>query len=215
MSAETFRELTKCLDLTEEHIGAAVESREETRALLEHLASIAKPEEGAPKVLRVFVRLVEDRVEWLDGDLHVELTSKGASTSIDLSLDLGVGTQERLFPPLEFGVALNEFEVSIEKYRWLVGPFVMTHEVGKVTLATPDEARRSVAPAPRVGLSRSSLTPPAFDDPDFMVTPEETQALGPADQTMEVQVPSLPPSSQAFADNESPTADRKVPRIPK
>lgn len=208
----SFLRLTRCLDLTEEHIGEAIASRETTLLLLDHIANIARPDDGAPKVLRVFVRMIEDEVAWLDGDLHIELISFREVTAVDLSVDLGVGISERLFPTFEFNVPLNEFEVSIEKYRWLIGPFVMTHEVGKVTLATPSEARRSVAPPPRVGVSRSSLTPPAFDDPDFMLTPEETQSLGPADATLEVEVPSLPPASQAFAENESPTAERKVPR---
>jgi len=212
MGVPSFLQLTRCLDLTEEHITEAIASRETTLLLLDHLASVARPEDGAPKVLRIFVRLNEGDAPWVDGDLHVELISFREVTAIDLSVDLGVGISERLFPTFEFNVPLNEFEVSIEKYRWLIGPFVMTHEVGKVTLATPNEARRSVAPAPRVGVSRSSLTPPAFDDPDFMPTPEETPSLGAADATLEVQVPSLPPASQAFADNESPTAERKVPR---
>src|ERR1700722_2069736 len=93
-----YDDLNRCFELTDRMVAEAVPSKKETKALLDRLATIAKPNEGAPKILLVFARMATTSCEWLDGDLRVELVGDGDVAVIEVMTELGGGLRERALP---------------------------------------------------------------------------------------------------------------------
>lgn len=155
------------MDLTVEHAKQAAGSSAEIRALLKHVAEIARPGEGCPKILMAIARLVGQ--DWIDGELRVELSGDEASTTVIVMCEHGVGIRERLFPVVRFGVPLDEFQRALELAPHLVLPLKVTEEPGKLVLTpllTPekrgDAAPREfeLEPASLAEEERSTAPPP-------------------------------------------------------
>lgn len=160
------------------------------RTLLKRVVEIAVPEAGCPKVLMAVARLVGQ--EWLEGgDLRVELTGDDANTTLTIMCDYGVGIRERLLPPAELPVPLDEFSRALELSPRLVLPLRITDEVGKIILTpllTPEHrSTETVA----VRIDERSL-----GDQDRQTVPP----LGPAE-------PEVTPEAKLEASKQSYTAE--------
>ena len=105
--------IQRCRDITDDHIDAAIESRDATRALLEHALSISKPREAGARVLLVFAKMATSACDWLEGALRVELTRQGVETFIDSYAEIGAGLKERVFSRMAFNVPFEEFVLAI------------------------------------------------------------------------------------------------------
>ena len=70
----------RCVDLTEDDIDDGLKSVASMRALLEHMARIARPDEGAAKILVAISRIATTACEWLEGKLHVAVMQRPGAT---------------------------------------------------------------------------------------------------------------------------------------
>lgn len=92
------------------------------RELLEHLARIAKPDEGAAKILVAISRIATTSCEWLDGWLHVEVDDIVGATEIEVCSDLGGELRELIFPRLLLAVEQSELVEAVKTAPRLVTP---------------------------------------------------------------------------------------------
>ena len=171
---------TRCADLDGKQVMRALRSPEAMRELLEHMANVAAPREGATKILVPLCQMGSKRCRWIDGALSIEIVDlEGSRTKILAGVDIGGGARELLFPKLVLEVPWQEFASAVEHAPRLVEP--MTSRVKKrsillaadaetiATVAPPsfaiaeDSWRRSLPPAVRL-----SLGPPLAMDAPFM-----------------------------------------------
>lgn len=149
------RSIQRCRDITDDHINAAIESRGDTRGLLEHLVAISKPREAGARVLLVFAKMASPACDWLDGALRIEIARDGTGTVIESFSVIGAGLKERVFPRLVFNVPFEEFLVAIKKFPQAIAPMsIELQNEDKLSLSAA-EAEKVLAedddkPAPRL-----------------------------------------------------------------
>jgi hypothetical protein len=93
--------------------------RDKIFALIERMARIARPRQGAARLLTVFARLAE--CGWLEGELEILLCDLGEATGIDVMLHDGLSFV-RLHAPIRVGVPFNEFTTAFERDPLAVSP---------------------------------------------------------------------------------------------
>jgi hypothetical protein len=118
------------------------------RELLTHMATLAKPREGATKILVPICQMASKRCTWVDGGLVVEINemANGERTKIVVALDIGGGSRELLIPKLDLEVPWNEFASAIETAPRLVEPMKVRVKKRSVLLAVDAELISTVAP---------------------------------------------------------------------
>lgn len=89
-----------------------VSPRDRAMALLERMADVARPRQGAARMLLVFARLAEQA--WLAGTLSVELEPHDEHTLITASLEDAHG-RRALHPPFDVEAPLDEFVRALER----------------------------------------------------------------------------------------------------
>ncbi len=142
-----YAHIKRCFDVTNDDIAAAVESREETLALLRHLAAVSQPDTGAPKVVLVFARMATTACEWLDGTLRVDLKAVGSKTQVDVTSELGGGLLERVFPTLRLDVEIGELSRTIGRAEQRILPLrVLASTATHIVLGATEAERRSTMP---------------------------------------------------------------------
>lgn len=101
-------------------------------ALLDRMAEVARPRQGAPRILFVLARLAS--CEWLEGDLEVTLRAEGNDTIVDLTVDDGMNLN-RLRPSLTLSVPFHEFETSVERITDFLEPLKVAERVEGQSIA--------------------------------------------------------------------------------
>ena len=167
----------RCIDVTAAQIEQALVSSATMGALLRHMAKIARPGEGAPKILVPIARMASNACDWIDeGGLTAEITPVEGKTVIAVAIDLGLGMRELLFPRLQLGVPYEEFTRVLENAPQLVFPMKCKRTKKSVLLTCAEEVMGTLAP-PTFASSeadvrsvlpaklRRSLAPIAPDEP--------------------------------------------------
>lgn len=104
-----------CFEVTEDVIDEALRPaadlmeespRERVFALLTHMSTIARPRQGAVKLLDVLAGI--SRCDWIEGSLEVRMLGDGERTTIELLVDDGLCTV-KLRDALKLEVPLTEF----------------------------------------------------------------------------------------------------------
>ncbi len=153
-----FGHITRCFDLRDTDIAAAMAGRDSARALLAHLSAVSAPDTGVAKVLLVFARMATTACEWLDGDLAVEITGEGASTRVDVATELGGGLRERVLPPIELAAPMDELIRAIERVPHMIAPLVVASKSKtRIVLAATALVRKTSVPPPPIEISAESL----------------------------------------------------------
>lgn len=153
-----FHHIQRCGDLSQADLESALESRGTIKELLDRLAQVSAPDSGVPKVLLLFAQVAKTDVDWLDGDLRVELVAAGDMTVLEVLTDLGGGMRERLFTPVAMNTPMDEFKRAAERSSSLLAPLQMkTQAGGRVVFVGTAEARKSTMPPPDVGIDEGSL----------------------------------------------------------
>lgn len=129
------RPLERCIDLTDEHIAAALVSREKTGELLVELARIARPDEGASKILLVLARAAREKCPWIGGPLMVQLSPIEEKTELRVAYDKGGGVLVGVFPKLLVPVPLAELNRSLEVAARVIEPLKVYRQEGRIVLA--------------------------------------------------------------------------------
>ena len=156
-AAPDYSRFESCLDVSDADIAEALAPaqslneptpRRKTLALLEHMAGVAQPRKGAPRILVLAANMAMH--DWLDGDLVVKLIGDDEVTVLELLVDDGL-SRERIAGPLRIDVSLAEFRNAVNIKPELIRPLAPE---GKV------EARRLVLRSSRdlVG----DAAPPSF-----------------------------------------------------
>ncbi len=163
-----FEHLQRCFSLRDEDVAEAVGSRGTTRALLDHLGTIAKPNEGAPKILLVFARMATTACDWLDGELRVELVGDGEISVIEVMTELGGGLRERALPSFAVGVPLSEFARAVERVPRMIEPLLVKAKTDRrlVLVSRVERAGRSLPPPPVVIAEEHLIDLPRPDPPE-------------------------------------------------
>jgi hypothetical protein len=152
-----YAHITRCAELSEDDIVSALEDRRSAKMLLERLARVAQPNEGAPKVLHFLARMAK-AVDWIDGTLHVELIAEGDAVRVNVLSDVGIGMQERLFPSFKMAARFEEFTRMVELMPRRVEPLaVVIEEVGRLVLAAEVDARWPTSIPKAVPIAEDSL----------------------------------------------------------
>jgi hypothetical protein len=121
---------------------SAAEVRDRVMRLLERLARIAKPRQGAHRVFEVLARLA--RVDWLSGSLDVVVRDFGVATEIDIRVD--EGTRFGHLRTLSLGVPLAELRAWVETNPSALVPLAIFGQAGaselRLRVAGPVSSRR-------------------------------------------------------------------------
>lgn len=166
--------IKRCIDLTELDVVTAVASREDTRALLEHLSARSAPNTGGAKILLVLARMATTAAcEWLDGTLRIEIVGDEEVSVLEILSELGGGMRERVFAPLPLKMPLSEFTRAIERVPHLVAPLsIRSASATRVILTATEEVRRASGAMEPVKISDDSIVlsrrppaPPTLPEP--------------------------------------------------
>jgi hypothetical protein len=158
--------IKRCIDVTEKDITAAVESREACRALLEHIAKIAAPDQGSPKLLLLLARMATTACDWVDGELRIEMVGDGDVTVVETMSELGGGMRERIFAPFSMAVPLAEFVRAVERVPHMIAPLqARTISQRRVIFGASEDVRKTTVPPPPVEIGESSLYGPRSPRP--------------------------------------------------
>jgi hypothetical protein len=135
-----YAHIKRCLELSERDIALAVAEKRVAKALVDQLAKVSKPGDGAPKLLLLFAKIAASGVEWMDGALHLELVSDGDKTAVDVLSELGMGMRERVFPSFKMSVPLEEFARAVERVPHMIAPLSIVATSGtRLVLTASDE----------------------------------------------------------------------------
>ena len=97
--------------------------RERSFALIERMAEVARPRQGAFRVLFVFAKMA--KCDWLDGSLELRLKREAAGTTIEALLDDGLSLN-RLHTPLHFAAPFEEFAMAIDHRPQMLAPLAVS-----------------------------------------------------------------------------------------
>lgn len=108
------------------------------RALLAWAADVARPGEGAPKILMALARLTD--APWVEGTPYVELAGDDVTTTISVYADHGLGIRERVVPTTRLAAPLDEFARAVQLAPGLAAPFEAAPRRDAIVLALPEAA---------------------------------------------------------------------------
>ena len=153
-----YAHIKRCLELSERDIVSAVADRRTAKALLDQLAKVSRPGDGAPKLLLVFARLASSEVEWIEGALRVEMVGDADVTVVEVLCELGLGMHERVFPSFKMSVPLDEFARAVERVPHMVAPLTVVAATSRrLVLTTAEDEEQEEAAPPAVAIADDSL----------------------------------------------------------
>lgn len=175
-----YAHIKRCLELSDRDVASALADRRMAKALLDQLANVSRPGDGAPKLLLVFARLAGGEIDWIDGALRVEMVGDADVTVVEVLSELGLGMRERVFPSFKMNAPLEEFARAVERVPHMVAP---------LTIATTG-ARRLVLTA-SVDEEEEEATPSVAIDDDSLYTRKASKEKPSA--VKEIELPPAPP----------------------
>lgn len=136
--------------------------RDKIFALIERMARVARPRQGAARMLTVFARLAE--CDWLEGELEILLCDLGEATGINVMLHDGLSFV-RLHAPIQVGVPFIEFATAFERDPLAVSPL-------EEAPADPDVLRLRASEATSSHGGRHAAALPASGDEEAVADAE-------------------------------------------
>ena len=209
--------IVRCQDLGEEQFAAAVEAREDAKALLAHVAVIARPNEGAARVLILFARLATGECDWLEGALRVVIEGGADKVRVDTYADIGGGLKERALPRVELGVPLEELAAAVDRYASALLPLVAERPTArKIVLAAAEATKvmkQDAAPAPQARVPTAAFHLPSVRK-EIAAAPIDASDLPAVVAAPVIPPPPPPPSSVAPPVHETAwVAPEPAPRV--
>lgn len=153
-----FATLERCAEITDDVVAEAIASRSAMRALLARAAEIARPMEGAARVLVAFARMATTACDWLDGDLVVEIVGDDEVCVVEVMSELGGGFRERVFPSFTLHVSLDEFVRAVRLVPRMVLPLRMKQREGRLIFSATEAVRASTRPPAAAEVEEDLLT---------------------------------------------------------
>ncbi len=158
-----YAHIKRCLELSDRDITSAIADRRLAKALLDQLAKVSKPSDGAPKLLLMFAKIAAQQVDWIDGALRVELVGDGDSTTVEVLTELGLGMHERVFPSFKMSVPLEEFARAVERVPHMIEPLSIATSSEKRLVLTATEGEEEeeesddASPSENVAIADESM----------------------------------------------------------
>lgn len=192
----SYEHIQRCISMTDADVEEAVASRGAAKALLKHMADVAKPNQGAPKILLIFARMATTACDWLDGELRVEVVGDGDVCVVESLTELGGGLRERALPSFAVAVPLSEFVRAVDRVPRMIEPLYVKTKTDRrlVLVSTAERAARSVPPLP-VEIAEEHLIEPSHADPAVapVAPPAAVPPRVPSGATQGLRPPALPP----------------------
>ncbi len=206
----TLSVIKRCIEVTDAQIATAIVSRSGAKALLDHMAKIGRPNEGAPKILIILARMAVSGDEWLDGDLRVEVVGDGDVSIFEVMTELGGGLRERALPSFAVNVPLAEFVGAVERVPRMIEPLaVKAKSDRRLVLVTGPGAGARTLPPPPVAIAEEHLIepPPSPKNvPSVPSPPEKRSTSRPSKRS----APAGAPPPKASPKTPSPPAPAKA-----
>jgi len=157
-----YAHIKRCLELSDRDITSAIADRRLAKALLDQLAKVSKPSDGAPKLLLMFAKIAAQQVDWIDGALRVELVGDGEVTTVEVLTELGLGMHERVFPSFKMAVPLEEFARAVERVPHMIEPLsIATSSASRLVLTATEgeeeEESENDSPSANVPIADESM----------------------------------------------------------
>jgi hypothetical protein len=155
-----FAHIKRCLELSDRDVASAVADRRMAKALLDQLAKVSRPGDGAPKLLLVFAKMASSEVDWIDGALRVEMVGDGDVTVVEVLSELGFGMRERVFASFKMGVPLEEFARAVERVPHMIAPLAISTSANRrlvLSAAGDEETEEEASSAAPVSIDDDSL----------------------------------------------------------
>ncbi len=130
-----YSRIQSCIDVTDDDIKEALSPaqslaeptpRQRALALLERMASVAQPRQGAPRILVLVANMAMH--DWIEGDLEVKLIGDDEITVLELLVDDGM-SQERIAGPTRVDVSIAEFRNAVNLRPDLIRPLAATGRI--------------------------------------------------------------------------------------
>ena len=170
----SFTHLTRCMQLSDPDISQGLESRADCRRLLDRLSAISKPNDGAPKLLMLFARLASNEVDWLDGELRIEVVGDDEACVVEVLSDLGGGLRERVFPAFVMNAPLLELTRAVERVPRVIAPLVTRLKTERrIVFVAGADIRRTSSPPPMIQIDDTSLYPNSIPAPGGLPQDED------------------------------------------
>jgi len=139
------------IGLKERDVLAAMTSRRACASLVARLA--ARTEQAS--LLAFLGRLATEPVDWLDGDLAVELFQEEEATKLRVLAELGGGQREGVLPPVVVNAPIDEVATLAERAADVLGPLRMERVSPRCMMFVTSEEEM---PVPSFDLSETCLT---------------------------------------------------------
>ncbi len=175
--------------------------RDKIFALIERMARVAKPRQGASRLLTVFARLAE--CGWLEGELEILLCDLGEATGIDVMLHDGLSFV-RLHAPIRVGVPFEEFTTAFERDPLAVAPLEQAPADLDVLRLRATEATRS-----RGARHAADFPVPATDLPELSPDPPPADAEDEFEKKPTVRMAAVKIPREAYRDDHAPADSRR------
>ncbi len=153
-----FASLTRCAEISDEVVSAAVLSHDAMKSLLARAAEIAQPMEGAARVLVALARMATTACTWLEGDLVVEIVGDDEVAVVSVMAELGGGMRERVFPTFALHVSIDEFVRAVRLVPRMVLPLRMQQHAGRLVFSATEAVRHSTRPPPAIEVEEDFLS---------------------------------------------------------
>ncbi len=204
--------IKRCLDIAEKDIAAGVETRESCKELLDHIAKIAAPNQGSPKLLLLLARMATTACDWVDGELRIEMVGDGEVTVVEMMSELGGGMRERVLPSFSLNVPLAEFTRAVERVPHMIEPLATkVASPRRVVFIASSDVRKSTMPPPPVEIGKSSL----YEPPVGSRPPPPESAAPDAPSPAPPAPPRPPPPTPAAGRPPTPSGPRPPPLPPR
>ncbi len=154
----SFTHLTRCMQLSDTDISQGLESRADCKRLLDRLSVISKANDGAPKLLMLFARLATNEVDWLDGELRIEVVGDEEACVVEVMSDLGGGLRERVFPAFVMNAPLLELTRAVERVPRVIAPLTTRLKTDRrIVFVAGEDLRRTSSPPPMIQIDDTSI----------------------------------------------------------
>ncbi len=205
--APGFDHIDTCLAVRDEDLLRAATSSADARALIERMASVARPNQGAARILSVLSRVATS--EWIEGDMRVEVGGDADVTVIDVMIELAGGFCERLWPRLAVHVPLDELRRAVKMQPKFIEPLRLKHDrPSRLVLAVAADLRFSSLPPPSIEVGEE-----AWPWGQRSPKPEELAAAGRSPATLDIPPAPRAPMNTAIGIGPAPPS-RPRPAAP-
>jgi hypothetical protein len=151
-----YASLSRCSELPERDVIAALIAREEAAAILSRIAEMPPSARMSKAFLGLVGRLATPACAWLEGDLAVELFDEEGGTKVRVMSEIGAGLRERVLPIVVLAMPLADLVAAFEK-RADLATFLRLERVSSRCVFILASEQESVPMSTEFDISETSL----------------------------------------------------------